>query len=517
MNDVYPLPLIEVVIETLKGKKYFTLIDLRSGYWQCPISEFAKRFMAMITSCGIFQYEVLPFGVKNAPLYFQRTMNNVLKEGLGEYCLVYIDDIVVFSDTFEKHIKHLNKVFHMLDKVNLKVNIEKCNFALKQLRLLGKVVNGFGVTTDPTLIKDMVEFPRPKTARQVKQFLALLGYYRHFIEGFQYKAAPLYKLTHDDTKWVWDEIHEKTFIELKNLMITAPILIHPDWTKEFHIATDASKIGIGGILSQADENNKLHPVAYFSKVLTTTQQNYSTTEREMLALVEATRKWKSFLFNRRFEAFTDHQPLTGLWRNKDPHGRMARWQMELAQFQFNLKYLKGKLNVGPDFLSRIEEDTPIGAIVKVLAKSKQVHHIEELAAFECDALPSDEEWLELQRKEKPLLSLINYLKSKILPDKKEEVKKVLNHAHNFELDANGILVRITKVNPYDLNPRIRRVVPKSLRQKVVSLYHDNLWSGSHMGRDKTYLKLKQRFYFENMFQYVCLYVSTCPTCQSIKR
>ena len=267
VDFIYPLPLIDNVLDQLRGHKYFAIIDLKSGYWQCPLTKKAMRYLATITSCGTFKWFVVPFGAKNAPAYFQRIMNIVLSEGIGKFCMVYIDDIVVYSKTWEEHVDNIRKVFTMLAIANLKVNWEKCHLALLQLKLLGRIVNGMGVTTDPELVKDMVEFPTPRNFKQVKQFLALLGHYRHFIKDFQTIAAPLFKLTRKDVDWKWSEKQDDCFNKLKQLMTSALVLAHPDWSKEFVITINANKIGIGGVISQYDSNNKLHPIAFYSKML----------------------------------------------------------------------------------------------------------------------------------------------------------------------------------------------------------------------------------------------------------
>ena len=170
------------IIGSMKGSKYFSVIDLKSGYWQCPITERAASYLGMITPEGTFKWKVLPFGPKTGPAYFQRQMEQTLKNGLNNYCLVYIDDIVIYSDSYEEHLKHIDSVLTMLKARNWKCNYDKCHWALKQIKLLGKVLTGQGVITDPALIEDMVNFPHPRTIPQVQSFLGLMNVYRSFIK-----------------------------------------------------------------------------------------------------------------------------------------------------------------------------------------------------------------------------------------------------------------------------------------------------------------------------------------------
>ena len=195
---IYPIPLISSIIESLKGKKYFSL---KSGYYQFRLSERAKKLCAVISPRGIFRFDCLPMGLKNAPPFFQRVMDRILKDGLNIYVFVYIDDIVIFSDSFHEHLGHLSLVLEALREANLKANIEKCNFCLSQLRVLGKVISSEGIRTDPDLVESMLNYPIPTSARKVKGFLAMLNYYREHLENYGPKTEPLAALARDDFKW----------------------------------------------------------------------------------------------------------------------------------------------------------------------------------------------------------------------------------------------------------------------------------------------------------------------------
>jgi hypothetical protein len=230
---IYPLPRIYDIIENMKDKSYFSIIDLKSGYWQLPLTERAKALCNMITQLGTFQYHVLPFGLKNAPAHFQRMMNKIFEKETGSHVFIYLDDIVIFSNTFEQHLLDLRQVLSKLKENNLQTNINKCHFCLSQLKLLGRIISEKGVECDPALTADMVNFPTPKNESHVNSFLALCNHYREFIDHFADISEPLSKLTRKNQTWVWSTHEISAFNNLKQAMASAPFLAFPDWNKSF--------------------------------------------------------------------------------------------------------------------------------------------------------------------------------------------------------------------------------------------------------------------------------------------
>ena len=435
-DDIYPLPHMDYIFENLghsketnNKSKYFSILDLKSGYWQIPLEEKAQKLAAILLPFGIFQFICLPFGLKNAPAFFQRYMDEVLSEGLGNYVFVYIDDLAIFSDTFDNHLEHLNKVLGYLRDSNLKANIDKCHFCQSQLRVLGKIVSEKGIAIDPDLISVMVDFPSPGNdtgnlaKKKLKRFLAMLSYFRSHIRDFGSQTDLLSQLLKEDFFWgefTWKEEHETAFRTLKELMLSAPILAFPDMSRQFFLQSDASKVGAGAVLYQIDEEKRKSVVSYASWLFSDTQRRYNTTEREMLALVLSIRKWKPFCYGTKFYAETDHQPLVGYMKLDDPYGKISRWAAELAQFSFELKYIKGEINIPSDTLSRTMEEVDIFESVnlccadfdkyaagyrasKVLAKSFSTEDIELYTCVEndedenifinslCYSMPSDAE------------------------------------------------------------------------------------------------------------------------------
>ncbi|MGZ6453674.1 MAG: reverse transcriptase domain-containing protein [Bdellovibrio sp.] len=557
-DDIYPLPHMDYIFQNLgdsRGKmntpSYFSILDLKSGYWQVPLEETAQKLAAILLPFGIFQFICLPFGLKNAPAFFQRYMDEVLKEGLGNYVFVYIDDIVIFSDTFSNHIKHLDLVLSFLKESNLKANVEKCHFCLSQLKVLGKIVSAQGISTDPDLIRAMVEYPSPGNdtgnvaKKKLKRFLAMLSYYRAHVPDFGPHTALLSDLLKEDYLWnaySWTLDHESSFKFLKQKMIEAPILAFPDLSRDFYLQSDASKVGAGAVLFQLNDLNRRCVVSYASWLFSNTQRRYNTTERELLGLILAVRKWKPFFYHTKFYAETDHEPLVGYLKLSDPYGKISRWAAELAQFSFQIKYIKGETNIPSDALSRVYEEVDILESIYILIKSDKIDRynraskilskafsVEEVEAYTCVesdeyddcifinslcySMPTDAEWSEAQAADDYFAPYYNWIKFGTLPTVDDEAKVIVSNSKFFRLDSSSILVYSSEggVGPW------RRCVPKKFRKLILSECHDSLWSGGHLGRDKTKEKLREKYYFRRMDQFTDLWIKTCPICLSTKR
>ena len=284
-KDSYPLPRIDEMLDSLAGAQYFSTLDLMSGYWQVMMHPNDREKTAFITRYGTYEFTVMPFGLCNAPATFQRLMNQVYKDITYKYVVVYLDDTNVFSKTFEDHIRHLREVFTRIRKAGLKLNLEKCTFWMKRLPFLGHIVEAKGISPDPDKIIAVQGIQPPENVTQLRSFLGLAGYYRRFIKGFSTIAQPLNQLLHKDKAYEWDNKCQQAFDELKQRLITAPILIYPNYKQEFILATDASYHGFGATLSQISDDNKEHPIAYASKSLRKEELNYGATELECAAIV----------------------------------------------------------------------------------------------------------------------------------------------------------------------------------------------------------------------------------------
>ena len=284
-KDAYPLPRIDEALEALTGSQFFTTLDLASGYWQVEMEEADRKKTAFSTREGHFEFNVMPFGLTNAPATFQRLMECVLAGLTYEQCLIYLDDIVVFSVTFDQHLERLKMVFHHLAEAGLKLKPSKCHFAKSEIRYLGHIVLRQGIQADPDKTSAMISFPVPSDIKELRQFLGLTNYYRRFIKGYSSIAEPLHKLTRKtEGGFKWNSECQNAFQHLKHLLVSPPILAYPQFQLPFVVASDASGCAIGAVLSQEHEGEE-KVIAYWSRQLSKAEQNYSTIEREALAVV----------------------------------------------------------------------------------------------------------------------------------------------------------------------------------------------------------------------------------------
>ena len=285
--DCFPIPRIDDCIDRIGKANYISKIDLLKGYWQVPLTEKAKEISAFSTPDGLFQYKVMPFGMKNAPATFQRLINKVVSHLHGTDA--YIDDIDVYSDTWHDHVQQLKQLFDQLTKANLTVNLAKSEFGKASVKFLGHIVGQGKVKLDEVKVKAIHEFPAPSDKKQLMRFLGMSGYFRKFCQNFSEIVSPLTNLLRKDVSYNWSTDCQKAFEKIKAVLTNYPVLKAPDFSKEFMLAVDASESGVGAVLLQKDDNDVEHPVCYYSKKLLLHQRKYSTIEKEALALVQALR------------------------------------------------------------------------------------------------------------------------------------------------------------------------------------------------------------------------------------
>lgn len=350
--DAYPLPVIEDIIDHLGKAKYFSALDLSSGFHQIPMEEESKKYTGFSTSDGHFHFNRMPFGLKNAPATFQRMMDTALRGLIGKICFAYLDDIVVFGRTIQEHNQNLVTLFDRLRATGLKLQPDKCEFLRPELEYLGHLITAEGVKPNPNKINAVQDFKIPSNQKQVKSFLGLSGYYRKFIMNFSTIAKPLIELTKTDQPFNWTDKCDESFKKLKKLLCSSPVLRYPDYDKEFTLTTDASNVGLGGVLSQEG-----HPICYISRTLNKPEMNYTTTEKELLAIVWAVKRLRQYLLGKKFTIQTDHQALKWLFNVKDPSSRLLRWRLKLEEYEYVIEYKKGKENQAADALSRLHLTT----------------------------------------------------------------------------------------------------------------------------------------------------------------
>ncbi|UYV63748.1 hypothetical protein LAZ67_2005487, partial [Cordylochernes scorpioides] len=350
-KEVYPLPRIDDVLDHLSSARYYSTMDLKTGYWQVEVDERDREKTAFVTPDGLYEFMVMPFGLCNAPATFERMMHNVLMGLKWNICLCYLDDIVVYSVTFEEHLERLSKVLSCLQQAGLTINPDKCLFGSTRIKILGHVVDKDGIQPDSEKVEAIKKFPVPKSVCDIQSYLGLCSYYRRFIKNFSKIAAPLQILLKKDQKFIWTQEQKDSFESLKKTLMQKPVLGHFKESAITKLHTDASSYGLGAVLVQIQENQE-NLIAYASRTLSKAEKNYSTTERECLTVIWAIGKFRPYLYGRPFEVVSDHHSLCWLAGLKDPSGRLARWALKLQDFDATITYKSGVKHKDADCLSR---------------------------------------------------------------------------------------------------------------------------------------------------------------------
>ena len=350
--DNFPLPRIEDCIDKVGKAEIVSKFDLLKGYWQIPLSPEARKISAFVTSEGLFECLVMPFGMRNAASTFQRLMWMVTKDLEG--CVIYLDDIVIFSDTWEEHVNRIEALFKRLKDAGLVVNLSKSEFAKSEVLYLGYKVGQGKVAPKESNVEALLRFPVPLSKKNIRQFLGLAGYYRRFVPHFSEIAAPLSNLLKSKSKFFWDPACQYAFDKLKGILSNYPILASPDFNKRFKLMVDASDLGVGSVLLQEDEEGNEHPIAYFSKKLNECQKKYSTIEKETLALIFALQHFEVYVTssNETLQVYSDHNPLKYIHKFHNKNRRLSNWSLILQEYNIEIKHVKGKDNVIADALSR---------------------------------------------------------------------------------------------------------------------------------------------------------------------
>jgi len=346
VKNRYPLPRIDDLFDQLKGAKVFSKIDLRSGYYQMRIKGQDVSKTAFRTRYGHFEFLVLPFGLTNAPALFMDLMNRVFQPYLDKFVVVFIDDILVYSKSYEEHEQHLRQALQTLRSRQLYAKLDKYDFWLKDVTFLGHVVSSKGIFVDPQKVEAILRWERPTTITEIRSFLGLAGYYRRFIEGFSTIATLLTRLTRKNIRWEWSKECDESFQELKRRLTTAPVLILPSGTEGFVVYSDASRKGLGCVLMQ---HGKV--VAYASRQLKTHEVNYPVHDLELAAIVFALRVWRHYLYGSQVQIFTDHKSLKYLMLQKELNMRQRRWVELIKDYDCIIDYHPGKANIVADALS----------------------------------------------------------------------------------------------------------------------------------------------------------------------
>ncbi len=429
----------------------------------------------------------MPYGLTNAGATYQRMIDMCLAGLPTDRVLAYMDDIVIFNNTFAEHMHDLKAVFSCLQTANVSLKPSKCIFAADRVNFLGFELSINGIQPQARLTDAIRQFQSPKSKKELKRFLGMAGFYRDFIRDFATISEPLNKLTCDNVPYTWSNECESAFNNLKQQLISRPVLAFPQLGSPFVVEVDASDYAAGGVLSQLSDDNTLHPVAYFSTAFKGSQRNWAAISKEAFALVLAIRHWHVYLAGTSFVLNSDHNPLVHLRKQKDPTGKFARWISELEEYNYTVKYIRGKDNAKADLLSRNE-----------FASSDQPDSLfdNKIYATAVDNASFIEQ-LQTEQTADPLISQTIHLILQGQRITKGRYKRIQNQ---LRLE-NDILTKSG-----------RPVVPASLRKMILSEIHCT----AHFGIDKTYKLLKDRFYWPNMYASCTAFVSNCLICQQTK-
>lgn len=527
-KDPYPLPRIDETLDTVAGSSWFSSLDLRSGYWQVPLSPKAKPKTAFITSGGLWQFKVLPFGLCNAPATFMRLMDRTLEGIPKTECVVYLDDILTHGSSFKTALGALRRVLERLLGAGLKLHPQKCRFMRREVTFLGHKLGDGGVHTIEEKVHAVMDWPTPGSVLDLKSFLGLASYYRRFVKGFSCIAAPLFNLLRKGVPFKWTKECDKAFATLQRALVEAPVLSPPDINLHFILDTDASSTGAGAVLSQVTPMGE-RVVAYYSRTFTKTETRYCVTRRELLAVVSAIRHFRYYLGGLHFTVRTDHSALQWLTSFKEPEGQLARWIEELQTYDFTVVHRSGAKHGNADALSRrpchaggcqycekreAAEEGKLKSVVSCAAVG--------LGGQLSDLVPTaveEAEWEREQSQDADISPVLSWMARQNRPPWEDialysrATKGLWSMFETLRLHG-GVLQRGWK-EPATGEIRWQVVVPKSLKLRVLQATHGLPGSG-HFGVTKTLRRLRQGFYWGQQRRDVEDYCRRCDICTARK-
>ncbi|MCG7866651.1 MAG: DDE-type integrase/transposase/recombinase [Candidatus Thiodiazotropha taylori] len=570
VKDAYPIPRVDECLDALSGSKWYSSMDLNSGFWQVGMAPEDRQKTAFATSLGLYQWTVMPFGLANSPSTFQRLMEDVLRGLQWTELLLYMDDIISPCQTVEEGLKRLANIFDRLVEANLKLKPSKCAFFQKQAKFLGHIVSSSGVSTDPEKISAVKDWPIPRTAKQVKSFLGLCSYYRRFVEGFAKIARPLHKISDKGAKFIWDDDCQEAFIRLKLALISSPILAYPVLGTTFIIDSDASDKSVGAVLSQ-EQNGYERVIAYMSKAINKHEQSYCTTRKELLAVISALRTFHAYLYGQPVLLRTDNAAVSWMRQLKKPTGQMARWIQEIETYDLTVIHRSGLKHSNADALSRrpcrvCERQEKLNAAAEAEAEAetdtdceeietqpKEVpdtssHHTELTEKLvqaitttqdQTDTSPSPtatpqgqtnsqvllEGWTALEIREAqlqdksigPLIQSIETGSARPnwdqVSDGNASLKTLWRKWDRLKL-FDGILHCTYVDTDLDVEHDLL-IVPASKRAEVLHYYHDIPTAG-HLGKDKMLFRIKKVFCWPGLKDDVARYCNSCDKCTARK-
>lgn len=473
-KDSSPLPYISRILGSLKATKFLSSLDLSDAFWQISLAEESKEKTAFIVpGRGMFQYRRMAMGLCNASQTLSKVMDIVLKFDLEPFVFVYLDDLIIATDTFEHHMEMLKLVSERLKAANLTISLEKSHFCLTELKYLGYTITGTGLSPDFSRMEPIVNFPTPKSVKDIRRFMGMAGWYRRFIGNFASLSAPITNLLKKSKRFTWTAEADESFANLKNALITAPVLRNPNFDLPFTIQTDSSDNAVAGVLTQS-ENGLEYVVAYASQKLNAAQRNYMTCEKELFAVLFCIEKFRAYIEGVKFYVITDNAAVAWLQNFKDLSGRLARWSLKLQKYNFEISHRAGRLNSVADCLSR-------------------AFPVKEICSL--DATDVEDSWYE-------------NLKEKL-------ESEPANHPDYWLRD--GIILKSVKINnglgSFDL---VWRIVPSNKEKpEILNRGHDQPLA-AHLGVFKTLRRIKERYFWPKMNQEIKFYINNCERCKACK-
>ena len=498
VRDQYPLPDIQMCIKSLSGGKYFSSLDCNKAFHQIRIYPEDIQKTAFVTPSGKFyEFVRLPFGLHNSPSSYQRVVDLTLSGLKYSEIASFVDDIMVFGSTFEEHNRRLKTVLTRMNNAGFTLRAPKCQIALDKVVFLGQLITRDGIKPAGKLLRSIKEFPVPFDQRSVRAFLGLVGFFRKYCENFARISKPLVDLTKENIKFEWNEIHENAFKILRRKLMNKPILAHYDPKLLTRLDCDASLTGISGILMQHHENG-YKPIGFYSRLLHGAEKNYAIYDLEVLAVVQSLKHFRDMLWGIKFILYTDNQAVSYVKNKKDLIGRLARARMDMEEYEFEIYYKPGALNGAADCLSRY----PIGW--KLIDEKYEKPTINNIICFSGNL--NIKELIHLQKEDRNLKTIIDMMKNQEALSKKK-----LKFVSKFSLQ-NDVLYKQVFLNGC---PKMVICIPEKLRFDVLRNYHD-LLPNAHLGYFKTMNKIKERFWWKNMDNFIRQYLRTCDLCERRK-
>ena len=523
-KNAYPLPRIDETLDSLGGNQWFCTLDLQSGYWQIAMKEEDKEKTAFTSHIGLYQFELMPFGLCNAPATFEAMMETLLSDLLWRKCLMYLDDVIVFGKSFEECALNLGEVLQRIRDNGLTLKPKKCELFKKSMVYLGRIISTDGVKADPEKLETVATWETPKGPKDIRSFLGFCSYYRDFIPGFSGVSQPLQKLSHwtpgrRKEKFPWGAEQDRAFQALKALFEDTPVLRYPTEHGHFILDTDASNESIGAALSQIQEGIEV-PLAFASNSMNKAQRNYCTTKRELLAVVVYTKKFRHFLYGGNFTLRTDHSALRWLLNFKDAEGMIGRWLNHLSEFGLEnaqIQHRPGAKHINADCLSR----RPIRKCSRIDCEDCGAHN----AVVANVRLPYDGllqnllEWSsetirDYQQADPTIAKLREVVPSGVCPVRPEislenrEMRRFL--AQFAELEMRDDLLCRWKTCP-GKRKVLQIVIPAAMRRDILYYCHGHSSSG-HFGKKRSLERLSRRYYWPGMSGDLLRWITTCPAC-----